>query len=156
MKIADLKDQKLILLECISGSRAYGLHTPKSDTDIKGIFALSQKQFYGLEYVEQVNNETNDEVYYEIKRFIDLLSKNNPNILELLATPGDCIMYKDKLVDLIKPEMFLSRLCNQTFAGYAQSQIKKAKGLNKKIVKFVHYYHTTSQVKCHFNFISLK
>jgi hypothetical protein len=34
----------------------------------------------------------------------------------------------------IKPELFLSRLCQHTFAGYAQSQIKKAKGLNKKIV----------------------
>lgn len=134
MKIADLKEQKLILLECISGSRAYGLHTPKSDTDIKGVFALSKKQFYGLEYVEQVNNESNDEVYYELKRFIDLLAKNNPNILELLATPADCVMYKHGLMDMIKPEMFLSRLCNQTFAGYAQSQIKKAKGLNKKIV----------------------
>lgn len=134
MKIVDLKEQKLILLECISGSRAYGLHTPKSDTDIKGVFAHSQKQFYGLEYIEQVNNESNDEVYYELKRFIDLLSKNNPNILELLATPADCIMYKHDLMDMIKPEMFLSRLCNQTFAGYAQSQIKKAKGLNKKIV----------------------
>ncbi|MBA3680340.1 MAG: nucleotidyltransferase domain-containing protein [Bacteroidetes bacterium] len=134
MKIADLKEQKLILLECISGSRAYGLHTPKSDTDIKGVFALSKKQFYGLEYIEQVNNESNDEVYYELKRFIDLLTKNNPNILELLATPADCILHKNPLMDFVKPELFLSRLCNQTFAGYAQSQIKKAKGLNKKIV----------------------
>lgn len=134
MKIADLKEQKLIILECISGSRAYGLHTPKSDTDIKGIFVLSKPQFYGLEYTEQVNNESNDEVYYELKRFIDLLTKNNPNILELLATPEDCILSRHPLMDYIKPEMFLSKLCKQSFAGYAQSQIKKAKGLNKKIV----------------------
>lgn len=134
MKIADLKEQKLIILECISGSRAYGLQTPTSDTDIKGVFVLSKAQFYGLEYFEQVNNESNDEVYYELKRFLDLLLKNNPNILELLATPADCILYKHPLMDLVKPEMFLSKLCNQTFAGYAQSQIKKAKGLNKKIV----------------------
>ena len=98
MKIADLKAQKLILFECISGSRAYGLHSEKSDTDIKGVFALSKKQFYSLDYVEQVNNESNDEVYYELKRFIDLLGKNNPNILELLATPTDCVLYRHALM----------------------------------------------------------
>ena len=36
-------------------------------------------------------------------------------------------------MDLIKPEDFLSKLCLNSFAGYAQTQIKKAKGLNKKI-----------------------
>jgi len=38
------------------------------------------------------------------------------------------------LMDLLKPEDFLSKLCKDTFAGYAISQIKKAKGLNKKIL----------------------
>jgi len=37
-------------------------------------------------------------------------------------------------MDLIKPEMFLSKLCNQTFGQYAYAQIKKARGLNKKIL----------------------
>ena len=134
MKIVDLKERKLIVLECISGSRAYGSNTAQSDTDIKGVFVLPKPAFYGLEYMEQVNNETNDEVYYELKRFIDLLIKNNPNILELVSTSDDCVLYKDPIMNLIKPELFLSRLCKQTFAGYAQSQIKKAKGLNKKIV----------------------
>lgn len=135
MKLATLeKDPSLLLLKCISGSRAYGLSTPQSDTDLKGVFVLPQAEFYGLEYTEQVSNATNDEVFYELKRFIDLLSKNNPNILELLATPEDCILYRHPLMDQIRQEMFLSKLCKQTFAGYAQSQIKKAKGLNKKIV----------------------
>ncbi len=135
MNLSELeKDNQHLLLKCVSGSRAYGLATPTSDTDLKGVFVLPKTEFYGLEYVEQISNSTNDEVYYELKRFIDLLSKNNPNILELLATPEDCILYKHPLIDLVRPEMFLSRLCRQTFAGYAQSQIKKAKGLNKKII----------------------
>ena len=127
------KDNQHLLLKCISGSRAYGLETPQSDTDYKGIFVLPKKLFYGLNYTDQVNNETNDIVYYELKKFLDLLLKNNPNILELLATPKDCILYRHPLMDLIKPEDFLSQLCCQTFAGYAQAQIKKARGLNKKI-----------------------
>jgi uncharacterized protein len=134
MTINDLKKDNLLLLDCISGSRAYGLHTPQSDTDMKGVFLLPKKVYYGLEYTEQVNNDTNDEVYYELKRFVDLLAKNNPNILELLNTPADCIKFRHPVMDLLKPEIFLSKLCKQSFAGYAQSQIKKAKGLNKKIV----------------------
>ncbi len=134
MNLQEVKQQNILLLECLSGSRAYGLHTPQSDTDLKGVFILPKRQFYGLEYTEQANNETNDEVYYELKRFVDLLVKNNPNILELLNTPADCVRHRHPVMDLLKPELFLSKLCRQTFAGYAQSQIKKAKGLNKKIV----------------------
>jgi uncharacterized protein len=87
-------DSSLLLLKCISGSQSYGLALPHSDTDIKGVYILSQKEFYGLTFTDQVNNETNDEVYFEIKKFIDLLLKNNPNILELLSTPDDCILHK--------------------------------------------------------------
>lgn len=134
MTIHDLKNSTMLLLDCISGSKAYGLATAQSDTDLKGVFLLPKNSYFGLEYTEQVNNETNDEVYYELKRFVDLLAKNNPNILELLSTPADCILYKNPIMDLLKPELFLSKLCQHTFAGYAQTQIKKAKGLNKKIL----------------------
>lgn len=134
MNIQDLKNHKMLLLDCISGSKAYGLATAQSDTDLKGVFLLPKNSYFGLQYTEQVNNETNDEVYYELKRFVDLLAKNNPNILELLSTPADCILYKNPIMDLLKQELFLSKLCQHTFAGYAQTQIKKAKGLNKKIV----------------------
>lgn len=122
-----------LLLKCISGSRAYNLHLPTSDTDIKGIFVLPQRELYGLDQVPQLSNESNDEVYFEIGRFIDLLSKNNPNILELLSTPAVCVLYRHPLMMLVRPEDFLSKLCKDTFAGYARTQIKKAKGLNKKI-----------------------
>ncbi|AYB30407.1 DNA polymerase beta superfamily protein [Chryseolinea soli] len=128
------KDSSSILFKCISGSQAYGLALPHSDTDIKGVFVLPKEEFYGLTYTDQINNATNDEMYYEIWKFVDLLLKNNPNILELLNTPADCILYRHPSMDLIRPEFFLSRLCNQTFGQYAYAQIKKARGLNKKIL----------------------
>jgi len=86
-----------------------------------------------LTYTDQVANETNDETYFEIGKFIDLLCKNNPNILELLSVPEQWVIFRHPLMELIKPEDFLSRLCFDTFAGYAKTQIKKATGLNKKI-----------------------
>ena len=134
MTIQDLKSQNLILFEVISGSRSFGLNTPTSDTDIKGVYYLPKEQFYGLEYIPQISNATNDEVYYEIGRFVELLLKNNPNILEILASPEDCILYKHPLMERLKIENFLSKLCKDSFAGYAATQIKKARGLKKKIV----------------------
>jgi len=134
MTIAELKKSGWIMFECISGSRAYGLELPTSDTDIKGVFVLPKEQFYGLEYIPQIANETNDEVYYELGRFIELLSKNNPNILELIATPEDKILQKHPLFDKILPNLFLSKKCKDSFGGYAFTQVRKAQGLNKKIV----------------------
>lgn len=134
MTIEDLRDKGLIILECISGSKAYGLDTPNSDTDIKGVFILPKEEYYGLTYTPQVNNETNDIVFYEFGRFMELLSLNNPNILELLNTPESAIIYKHPFLNEINSELILSKLCNNTFGKFALSQIKKAKGLKKKIV----------------------
>ncbi len=132
--LKELQDRKLILLECLSGSKAYGLATPTSDTDIKGVFLLPKQDFYGLEYVPQVANPSNDIVFYEFSRFMQLLSVNNPNILELLNTPASATHYKHPLLDKIKSELILSKLCKETFGKFALAQIKKAKGLRKKIV----------------------
>lgn len=134
LNIEFLKQNNHFLFQAIAGSKSFGLATETSDTDIKGVYFLPKKEFFGLNYNPQIANETNDIVYYEIGRFVELLQKNNPNILEILATPDDCILYKNRLMDLLQPEDFLSKLCKDTFAGYAISQIKKAKGLNKKIL----------------------
>lgn len=123
-----------LLLKVISGSHAYGLNQPESDIDIRGIFVLPREAYYGLQYTDQLADRSNDIVFYELKKIVGLLAKNNPNALELLLTPEDCILYRHPLMDLLPPELFLSKRCRRTFAGYALSQVKKARGLNKKIV----------------------
>ncbi len=135
MTIQDLKDKNLLLFECITGSRAYGLDHALSDTDIKGVFIAPKEDFYGLNYIPQVNNETNDEVYYELGRFVDLLLKSNPSVIELLHTPEDKILYEHPLFSKLKAVNFLSKRCKDSFAGYAMTQVRKASGLNKKIRK---------------------
>ncbi len=134
LTIEQVKTNGWLVFEVITGSKAYGLDTAKSDTDIRGVFILPKEKFYGMDYVEQVNNETNDIVYYELKRFMQLLAKNNPNILEMLSIPEQCVLQKHPLMDQVTPGIFLSKLCEQTFANYAWTQIKKAYGLEKKIV----------------------
>lgn len=152
MTISDLREQNLIILECISGSKAYELETPESDTDIKGVFVLPKKDFYGLNYVAQVSNDSNDIVFYELGRFIELLSVNNPNILELLSTPESDVIYKHPYLEEVKPELFLSKLCKDSFGKFALSQIKKAKGLNKKIVNPVDKERKSVLSFCFVNF----
>ena len=133
MTIADLRQQGLLLFEAVSGSRAYGTNLPHSDTDLKGVFVLPENEFFGLTYVPQVANATNDEVFYELRRFVELLLKNNPTVLELLASPPDCVVYQHPLFGQFRAVDFLSQLCRQSFAEYAVAQIRKAQGLNKKI-----------------------
>lgn len=123
-----------LLFKCISGSRAYGTSTALSDNDLRGVFVAPPGLFYGLSRVEQVSDATNDTTYYELGRFIDLLARNNPNVMELLYMPDDCVLFRHALFERIAPRLFLSRLCRQTFAGYAMSQVRKARGLNKRIV----------------------
>lgn len=129
-----VKQNGLLVFEVITGSKSYGLDTAKSDTDIRGVFVLPKDMYYSLEYTAQVNNETNDIAYYELRKFMELLSKNNPNILEMLNTPDQFVLQKNAIMGKLNTDIFLSRLCEKTFANYAFTQIKKAYGLEKKIV----------------------
>jgi predicted nucleotidyltransferase len=124
----------LLLLDTVAGSHAYGTAIDGSDEDRRGVFVAPQSYISGLDSIEQVADERSDQVYYEIGHFVSLLLKNNPNALELLAMPEDCIRFRHPLFELIKPEIFLSKLCAKTFGEYAMGQIRKARGLNKKIV----------------------
>lgn len=135
MRVEDLRKKGLIIYEVISGSRAYGTNKPTSDTDIRGVYLAPLDEVLGNNYQEQVNDDTNDTVFYELKRFVDLVHRQNPNILEMLYMPDDCVVYKHPLMDEIfeHRDKFLTKTCQHSFGGYAISQIKKAKGLNKKI-----------------------
>lgn len=124
----------LLLLDTIAGSHAYGTAIEGSDEDRRGVFVAPRSFIAGLDTIEQVADERSDQVYYELGHFVSLLFKNNPNALELLAMPEDCIRLQHPLFKLLKPEIFLSKLCARTFGEYAMGQIRKARGLNKKIV----------------------
>lgn len=144
-----LRANNLILLEAISGSHAYGLAHAQSDTDIRGVFYLPKDHFFGLEYLPQVSDGKNDVVFYELGRFVELLGKNNPNMLELLASPADCLLHRDPIMDQLQAEMVLSKLCKETFAGYAKAQVEKARGLKKKIVNPMEKERKTVLDFCH-------
>ena len=114
--------------ETIRGRDGKPLTGPNSSLNVLGQFRM----------YDEVGNEVlyskNDVVYYELRKFIELVSKNNPNIIELLNTPEDCVLYKHPIYDRILEFNWITKQCKNTFAGYAYAQIKKAKGLNKKVL----------------------
>ncbi len=123
-----------LLLVVKRGSQVYGTALPTSDVDYAGIYIQSLDDILGYGYKDQINDDKNDTVFYEIKRFLELASTNNPTILELLNTPEDCILYKHPAMDEILryKDKFVTKKCSNSFAGYAIQQIKKAKGQDKK------------------------
>ena len=129
-----VRQPDLLLFESVAGSRAYGTDLAGSDEDLRGVFVAPQAFVLGLDQIDQVSDERGDVVYYEIGRLMELLLKNNPNALELIAMPEDCVKHRHPLYDLLEPSLFLSKLCAKTYGEYAMGQIRKARGLNKKIV----------------------
>ncbi|MBE2286476.1 MAG: nucleotidyltransferase domain-containing protein [Prosthecobacter sp.] len=122
----DFDLEEHVIYRCIVGSRAYGLDTEASDTDLRGIYlapADLQWSLYGAP--EQFEDNATQSCYWELQKFLVMALKANPNILECLYSP---------LVDKVTPigerllairDRFLSQMIFQTFNGYALSQFKK-------------------------------
>lgn len=125
-----------VLFECLAGSRAYGTANADSDEDVRGVFALPADAYLGLDVPpNQVADARNDVVYFSLRRTIELLAAANPNMLELLWMPDDCVrVTSPEMRQLIEARaLFITRECAASHVGYAFSQIKKARGQNKWI-----------------------
>lgn len=111
------------------GSHAYGLNTATSDLDIKGVFMTTPEYQMGfLHKAEQVEEKTpNDLVIYELTKFFKLAADCNPNIIEVLWTATEDILYINEYGKLLRDESqaFLSQKAKLTFSGYAVAQLKR-------------------------------
>ena len=141
----DIRNRNLLLYEYIRGSQAYGTSLPKdvsinalSDIDTAGVFIIPKENFYSLNnyYQDTIADERNDNVWNELGKWFTLLLNSNPNVLESLWIPERCVLYEADIIKDIKSvrDMFLSKKVYETFGGYARSQVKKMRGLNKAIV----------------------
>ena len=121
-----------VLLAFVRGSHMYGTSNDKSDVDITFVCKQPTQEILKGNYLEQLNVGGNDIVGYEIQRYIQLLGQNNPNIIESLDIPEDCLIYRDPSMEVFRNQAdWLSKAVEKTILGYADSQIKKATGLNK-------------------------
>ncbi len=124
--LADHDLTQHVIYRCVMGSRAFGLDDDASDTDRRGCYlppATLQWSLYGVP--EQIEDNGNEEVYWELQKFLNLALKANPNILECLWSPlvEHCAPIAQELLAI--RNCFLSRLIYQTYNGYVASQFKK-------------------------------
>lgn len=123
-----------LIFKAIVGSQSYGTSTPTSDIDYKGVYMQNVDELISFGYKEQID-VSKDECYYELRRFMQLLQSANPTVLELIYSPSECIIKTTPQFDLLVKNRgkFLTKKCLLSFGGYAIAQIKKAKGLDKKM-----------------------
>lgn len=152
MTIADIKNEGRLLYHYISGSTLYHCNEEGSDIDSKGLYIAKLNELFGLGfdksfrdkwskvinlYQTQISDEKNDNTLYEVGKYMGMLLSSNANVLESLYVPEDMMIVKPhKCLDglFANRDKFITKACFKPFVEYAFEQIKKARGLNKKIV----------------------
>ncbi|MFE9374350.1 DNA polymerase beta superfamily protein [Streptomyces sp. NPDC006711] len=111
---------------CVMGSRAFGLATEDSDTDVRGIYLAPTPLFWRFDKPPtHVEGPADEQFSWELERFCDLALHSNPNVLECLHSP--LVQYADQTGRelLALRGAFLSRRAYASFARYALGQRKK-------------------------------
>ncbi len=119
----DFLNKHNLILTVPTGSVAYGTETEGTvDKDYLSISISSPEYYLGLKTFESdvYHDEEIDHTVYDIKKFLRLLSKNNPNILGMLWTEP----MKHIVPDLVhERERFLSKALYLPFRGFATSEL---------------------------------
>ena len=125
-----------IILKTLSGSRLYGTHNEDSDYDYRGIGIQGLNHILGFMPVIGQQSGAGDDVVYDIKKFFELASKCNPNIVEILYAPERFWVKQTDIGEALvaSRHMFLSTKARHTFSGYAHAQLKRMRGHKKWLV----------------------
>ena len=152
MTIEEIKKDNRLLYQYIAGSKLYHCDEPDSDTDTKGLFIARPEELYGLGFDKQfrdrykgildlftgqIGDDKSDNVIYELGKYMGMLLSSNANVLESLFVPREMMLIQPhKCLEPLfaNRDQFITKACFKPFVQYAIEQIKKARGLNKKIV----------------------
>jgi len=140
-QIERLLPEGLISL-CWRGSVAHGMYVPKSDPDsiddkdVMGIYIGPLEHYLGFgrrDVYEQWEGEW-DCVFYELRKFIGLLLKCNPNVLSLLWLKPNGIIYETALGARLREQrdLFVTKQAYHSFSGYAHVQFRKMISFNQE------------------------
>lgn len=132
----------------IMGSEAYGVSSDASDKDIYGFCIPPQdlvfphlsgeilgfgRQVQKFEQWQQhhVKDEQKDLQYdfgvYSIVKYFQLCMENNPNMLDSMFTPINCVIHCTKVGNMVRDnrKLFLHKGVFHKMKGYAYSQLHK-------------------------------
>ncbi len=117
------------LFATLHGSHAYGLNTPTSDVDVKGVAVAPRDIYLGFSqsFEQAEQHEPYDLVIYELRKFFRLAAACNPNIIEVLHTEDSEIIHQTPLGEklIANKDAFISLKAKHTFSGYAHSQLQR-------------------------------
>ena len=117
-----------IILMGYRGSIAHGTYIPDhiDDKDIWAIVIPPIDYTWGLKQYDhtQIQRGDIDLVVYDIRKYVRLLIKSNPNVISWLWTdPIRTTIIGEHLIK--ERDMFLSKQCYKSFGGYANAQLKR-------------------------------
>lgn len=152
----DLGGQLLYLV--LNGSKGYGTSLGHSDTDIRGVAIERKEVLLGLETFEQYEELETDTVVYGLKKYVQLLMKNNPSALEFLGAAEKNILYLSPVGKALREskDLFLSKQVGYTFGQYATAQLRRlqnalARDQYPQAEKEKHLYDVLNHQIAHFN-----
>jgi predicted nucleotidyltransferase len=120
-----------LIFMTLAGSNMYGTNTKDSDIDLRGVCIPPKNVVMGFaRNFEQQNYENEDTVVYGLTKFMKLCLANNPNIIELLFAPEDCVRVSTPTWErlLERRDEIVSAKCYHSFSGYAHSQLNRLRG----------------------------
>jgi len=118
-----------LIYKVIAGSRAYGLDMPESDLNVRGVCIPPRPVLLGLSHFEQWVHKDGDGdvIIYALDKFVRLAMDCNPDVIELLYTDRQHILFINAYGEKLREHrhLFLSRQARQTFGDYAISQLRR-------------------------------
>jgi len=146
-RLALIRSSGTVLLEYVGGSHAYGTSLPASHLDRRGVFCMPKSEYTGVSRSlskGQISDDRkiegqkakNDDIFYTLHRLFELLSGSNPNVLEALYLPQDCVVSSSPEIEMIiaNRHLFISKACIWSHCGYAKDQLGKMRGKGKKVM----------------------
>ena len=127
------KTETLLLVQ--AGSHAYGLATPDSDHDTRGVYALPTTAYiYGLTRAKPLKSPDEDRVLWDLRQFMSLAAGANTQALEVLFVPGKHILERNEVGMLLRRQrhLFLTKALFRVVTGYALSEYRQAVGEGKR------------------------
>lgn len=123
-----------LLFACIGGSKLYGIDTPESDTDYRGIFIATDKKYItGFDTIESIVQTGDiDSTYYELTRFLKLCRKSNTQVMELLFSPKESQISTTPIFEYIQENKYSlidTHALKASLKGYVYSEFKLATGV---------------------------
>lgn len=135
----EIRDKGLLLYEYVRGSVSQGINTPLSDIDHGGVYLAPAEQLLGLglDYQDEIKDAKGDDDWMELNKFMRLLLKSNPTVLESLFIDDKYVLYEHPIMTEIKKHRneFITKECFSGFIGYSCEQIKKCRSLKKLFVQ---------------------